>query len=69
MIGIPENKKHELKEQIGSICISEDYDMAEHVKYQDLEWIIKHFEVKDVDRKYENGVLNAIYSKLALKGL
>ena len=31
--------------------------------------ILKSFEVKDIECKMENGALNSIYSKLALKGL
>jgi hypothetical protein len=34
-----------------------------------MENIIKLFEVKDSDKKMENGVLNAIYSKIAIKGV
>jgi hypothetical protein len=39
------------------------------VEYQDLEGMIKSFDVKDREIKLENGLLGAIYSKLALKNL
>lgn len=34
-----------------------------------MEKIGQMFEVKEVERKLENGFLNSIYSKLALKNL
>lgn len=49
--------------------MSEIEDLGKHVEYQDMPHIIKSFEVKDHETKMENGVLNAIYAKLALKGL
>ena len=52
MIGVPEPSKLELRDQISKICIAEEHYLTQHVKYQDMEWIIKHFEVKEVDHKY-----------------
>jgi hypothetical protein len=34
-----------------------------------MEKIIKLFEVKEAERKMENGLHNAIYSRLALKNM
>jgi hypothetical protein len=44
-------------------------DLSNHVEYQDLDKIGKIFDIKDVERRYENGFLNTLYSKLALKNL
>lgn len=42
-------------------------DLTRHVEFQDYESIIKSFEVKESDKLIDNGVLNTVYSKLALK--
>ena len=43
--------------------------MSQLSKYNDLDKIGRMFEVKENERKIENGFLNSIYSKLALKNL
>ncbi len=34
-----------------------------------MDKIQKIFDIKEIEKKYENGFLNAVYSKLALKNL
>ena len=60
-----------LKEEGGIVdTLKEMGDLASHVEYQDMEKILKIFEVKEIEKNIgENGTLNSIYSKLALKNI
>ena len=66
---VPEIHKNEIKEKLReAIGVgAEIEELTRHVEFQDYESIIKSFEVKEFDKQRENGVLNTIYSKLALK--
>ena len=62
----------ELKKQIAEACESECKeitDISEHVQFQDIDRIAKLFNVNEIEKKMDNGFLNAIYSKLALKNI
>eukprot|EP00347_Sterkiella_histriomuscorum_P009593 403340612 len=61
--------KQEIKSKVSEICIKEIEDISRHVDFQDQESIVKYFDIKEVERQFENGLLNAVYSRLALKGL
>jgi len=48
---------------------SEELSVERHVEFTEWEEVLKLFDVKNEERALENGVLKAIYSRLALKGL
>lgn len=55
---------------IAEACESKEIlDLSEHVQYQDIDKIAKVFHVNEIEKNMENGFLNAIYSKLALKNI
>lgn len=72
----PQSIITDIKRQIREACERQEgdsgfeiTDLTEHAKFQDMDKIGKLFDVKEQERKMENGFLNAIYSKLALKNL
>lgn len=59
--------KGKISEALGT---GECEDLSQHIESQDIDKIAKIFEVKDNERTLtENGFLNSIYSKLALKNM
>jgi tRNA threonylcarbamoyladenosine modification (KEOPS) complex Cgi121 subunit len=73
IFGVNQNKRliDELKSRVSEALEGEKEieDLSRHVEYQDIEKISKMFDIKEVEKKHENGFLNTIYSKLALKNI
>ena len=67
LINVPQSELRELKAEISKASLGEIEDLNAHVEYQDINQIIKLFEIKDLERNMDNGFLGAVYSRLALK--
>ena len=60
-----------IKKEISEACdgTEEIKNLLRHTDYMDADKIFKLFDIKENEKKLENGWLNAVYSRLALKNI
>ncbi|CDW81105.1 UNKNOWN [Stylonychia lemnae] len=54
ILNAPKGKKVELLNQIREICPEQFEDISRHVEFQDMDAIIQQFEIKEIEKSFEN---------------